>query len=364
MWGVFAPLNAQAEEYVLCLQKQLSILGFDPGPHDCAWGQRTKAAALALRKSDARLQANPMLDNPRRVSAVSWCRVVGQLNPEVKKFRPSEASVVFLKDDDATVEEIVIIRAAVREAKKYFKFKHQIELAGRIDFVAGGDHEQIARNLIQLRRARGETTKNVRRFVRKKCEGTKRWYAAAYFNQVFSCWPDNVAHYKTWLEKNKRLLSGIMVHELAHSIQTELTLAKTILRLRKDGRWIDGPGWMVEGSAMMFELDYLYPEFKGRWMPSFQTLMAPARMSSLKLRKTGYVVTDEEYDVSRFAAYLLAKRYGLKSFNDYWREIGQGKDWNAAFQATYGMSIREFEAIFEELRHDLKAAIIFARPQA
>ncbi len=355
------PIQAKAEEYVLCMQNQLKELGYDPGPLDGFWGAKTKAAALASLDQEEQLQGNPMLQNPRGVSAVSWCRILGEKYATVRKFRPSVEKPVFLFDKEATSSSRALIRISSRQAHRYFRYRHRVDLAGRIDVVAGSDHKQISSHLITLQRKRHEPTSKVRQDTKKRCQEAKTWNAAAYSNQIYVCWPKDIVHDSNWLSRWKHFATTVMVHEYAHAIQKELSLDKTHKYLRPDGRRIMGPNWLVEGSAMMLALDYSFPGLKGDRMPAFFTIQWPAKKSSLKLSDIKSVSTNEEYAVSKFAAFLLVKRFGIESMIEYWRQIGQGNDWNKAFQNTFGMSLKEYEREFETLRQSLQLSHAFVQ---
>lgn len=356
----FAGTPLKSEEYVLCLQKQLSELGHDPGPHDGLWGKRTRSAAENLIAETPKLQGNPFLRNPRRVSAISWCRILGFQYNEARGFRPSSEKAKILFDKDVTTTERALLLGADKNARRYLQIRFGISLAGRVDIAAGSDASQIARNITELRRARGEPTSKSRKHVNDRCGQGDKWSAAAYFNQIYVCWPRQDTYDSTWASRNRKRLSAILLHEYVHALQTEYTLAKTILYKRRDGRRVSGPEWMMEGTAMLVELDYTYPGFKSKGMPSFFRLQSPARKTKLKLSELGDIKTDEEYRISLFAAYLLANRYGLDALIDYWAAIGSGLDWNEAFEEVFAMKLDDYEEQFETLRLTHGAAMAFA----
>ena len=122
-----------------------------------------------------------------------------------------------------------------------------------------------------------------------------------------------------------------------------------------------GPAWMVEGAAMMAEAEFFSLGLENLGLYHFVKWASPARDSKLKLGKMRTIETDEEYQVARFAGFLLAKRESVNQMLDYWRLLGQGRTKNEAFGEVFGMSLKEFEAHFEKARKDVQYALKFAR---
>lgn len=352
---------ATAGEYVLCLQKQLTVLGHDPGPHDGLWGRRTKAAALSLMQQRPELQSEPMLQEPRRVSAISWCRILGKRHGAARPFRPSAEKPNILFDKDASPTEKALVLGADKDARRYLYLRFGVSIAGRVDIAAGRDAKQVAANIVTLRRSRGDPIVDTRARVRKRCSDKDRWAAAAFYNQIFICWPQQDTYGADWAKQNRKRMTAILVHEHIHTMQTEYTLAKTRLYKRPDGRRVSGPEWMMEGTAMVVELDYVFRNFEGQGMPSFFRLQSPARASALKLADLGDITTEEEYNISLFAAYLLAERFGIQSLLEYWQTIGTGLDWDEAFQQVFDMKLAEYETQFETLRTHQSTAMNFIK---
>ena len=88
-------------------------------------------------------------------------------------------------------------------------------------------------------------------------------------------------------------------------------------------------------------------------------LQSSARRSRLTLdqmRATGALGDGQAYGVARFAAFLLAGRYGPQALLDYFAQLGETKDQDAAFLAAFGTTMVGFEAEFEAVRRDFGAA--------
>ena len=67
----------------------------------------------------------------------------------------------------------------------------------------------------------------------------------------------------------------------------------------------------------------------------------------------------KDYHTARFAVWLLAQRFGEEKVIDYWRLLGQGKNWEAAFKTAFGMSMGQYSKLFDSLRRDPAKAAAF-----
>ena len=175
----------QADEYVMCLQKQLEELGYNPGPLDGSWGPKTKSAANALREQDATLANIVALDNPRRISAISWCREIGAAHPKARKFRPSVQQANFYFDKSVTPIQQGLLRSASRQALYFLKSRYKIDFASRIDIVAGSDRTQLTQLTKTLARRTHMSSRGLAAYINSKClPGRKPWFAAAYYDWI------------------------------------------------------------------------------------------------------------------------------------------------------------------------------------
>ena len=351
-----ATASARADEFVLCLQKQLSVLGHDPGPHDGLWGRKTQAATMALHAATPELQAIPALTNPRRTSAISWCRELGARFAHARAFRPSVQKPKFFFDDGMTDLQKGIARSALRKANYFLRLRHRIDPASHIHFVVGADPAQIAANLKASLRSRNEPTRGASAVVTKVCSGDQGWRGFALFNHIVICVGGDMPP-PAELQKQRDLLVGLFVHELVHTYQYEVSLAKT-----QPDRFFpkprhEGPDWMVEGAAMMVGMDYYWRTPSKPGKPSISHLQMPVRSSDLRLDDITKVWSVEEYAVSRFAVFLLSKRFGIDAVLGYWQRIGEGQSREQAFQSQFGLSMDAYKTKFEE---ELRAHLINA----
>ena len=356
------PARSDAEEYVLCLQRQLNALGYDAGPEDGLWGKRTRAAALALRAENPKLTENPYLANASRASAIAWCREVGSKNFRTRRYRPSIKEPDFYFGPEYSPIQKNMVRRSAADAWAFLKSNLNFDMASRIDVVAGRDPRKIAGDIKKLNRNRGyQAFPDQYERIRKKCTDSRHWTAYAYFDFVMVCSDKEMSDDTVWTDDHP-WLTRVFVHEFIHSFQSEYSLAKTLAASGKSRLETMGPGWMIEGAAMMAELEFLdHGKLSLHSTPFTKFLQAPAKESKLRLSKMGRVRKAEEYEVARFAAYLLAKRVSVSRMMDYWRLLGHGKSQNQAFTEIFGMGLKEFEEHFQKARVDLLYALKFAR---
>ena len=119
-----------------------------------------------------------------------------------------------------------------------------------------------------------------------------------------------------------------------------------------------GPAWMVEGTAEVLEMLYIFGDIPDDGKHFFN-LQNPARRSRETLNDLsdpGTVRGYTGYGVSRFAATLLFRSHGLDNMLQYFRWLGRGLSQEAAFAEAFGQSMASFEEEFEFLRRDFGAA--------
>ncbi len=138
-----------------------------------------------------------------------------------------------------------------------------------------------------------------------------------------------------------------LVHELFHVIQNELVgpagngccnEQQSLERL--------GPTWLIEGGAeyVAFQLLNSYG-WKGL-AKEMEHQESEARKSGLsasdvELRGPYYSNSDANY-VGLAAAYELAGTMGAQVMPRFWLELGQRRDWKAAFEAAFGITPASF----------------------
>jgi len=159
---------------------------------------------------------------------------------------------------------------------------------------------------------------------------------------VALCWPEAPV--------TSPYARAVMVHEVMHQVQYTLAQDRPAQR-RGEEDWLLGPAWLVEGSAEWVE--EVFRNGRAADGVRFFELQEPARRNQTQLEDLtvhGSLQTGRTYGVARFAAFLLAERFGDQALFDYFAALGRLKDRDAAFREVFGMSLAAFEADFASVR--------------
>lgn len=254
-----------------------------------------------------------------------------------------------------------LLQNSFNEVEEFFRKSYGIYTASRVDIAGAGSGDELAKYALQLQRQRGVSYGRVSPSVSRICGTPSRYFGGqAWFNQLLICWPSVSKLDAAWGKKVRARVTSIMAHEYMHHIQFELANFKTV-NGGSHRRWKIGPDWMVEGGAELGEYNWGIKRGGARRM-SLQELQKPARESSKTLRAMSGdrgVRGREQYETARFAVWLLAERFGEERVMTYWRLIGQGKSWESAFKAAFGITMGQYSNLFEKLRRDPAQAAAF-----
>jgi hypothetical protein len=156
--------------------------------------------------------------------------------------------------------------------------------------------------------------------------------AGAYYQNIL-VYTGNWWRAQPEVEKHKAV-----VHEMTHQTQHQLSGMKDLSKA--------APVWFFEGQA----------EAISRWLQA-QWGMTPIDISpslancdyTLEQMSESYV-SSCVFDQGQEAVILMRHLAGEEKSLDIWRHIGQGKTFEQAFAAVYGMPLTEFEQWFELYR--------------
>ena len=171
------------------------------------------------------------------------------------------------------------------------------------------------------------------------------------------CFGSEINLTRDWLSENADRYYELLAHEIFHGLQYQITGNDREMAVI-GSRSVIGPEWLVEGAAEFMarratygtdipldsELDYLYERASG----STQTL----DRLEVQFQHSSF----EDYTISDLAASLLAIKFGTEALIGFWKEAGTGADWESAFEASFGLSLEDYQQLFETLRRDPKAA--------
>ncbi|MCB1343655.1 MAG: hypothetical protein KDK24_21815 [Pseudooceanicola sp.] len=361
--GLLATVGTVSSQaaYVTCVQAQLAAMGHSAvkatGKADAA----SVAAAEAVRAQYAGRKGIALIPRLNDDTAVSWCREIGALGPTYRAHMPSARPPIVLSNGGTGSLQSQMLAQAFAEAERLFRTRFGIEPASRVDIAGAASAQELARLAVELQRQHGPSFGRMDSRVGRVCGSPSTYYGGqAWLEQLLICWPHTADYTAAWRKQAQPRVTDIMVHEYMHHIQNELANFKNVYGRRSGFRGRIGPSWLVEGSAEYASLRWM--ESRGVRM-SLQDLQKTARSvpkplaamlenQSLKGRK--------DYEIARFAAYLLISRFGEKALLDHWRYIGQGLTWEQSFAKAFGMRMQTYQQEFQTYRVDAARAAAFA----
>lgn len=360
---------AASDTHVVCVQRQLTALGLDPGPADGINGTRTQDAVAAfvesLQDRSARALFEDLPDFSER-AAVGWCREIGTYAPEVRTLMPSSEPPLILTTDDVSPEIRGYIARSYEDARLLFREEYGIETASKPVLAVAFDRDDLEELLLRPVPGIDDLSPEAARGTADEmCLGVERMRGSAYRNRIALCMPPDhqaaITSYEVWHSRYQY----VMLHEYMHHVQREMIYDKVPESADEPRRM--GPGWMVEGTAYLAEIKARAGSSREVSLPMISALRArdaedPLTLASIRKKST--VRSDAEYAGSNLAVATLAQRYGEEQVIVFWREVGETDDWNEAFKRAFGMPIFEFEALFEELRDDQVKLLAFAGGKA
>ncbi len=346
---------ALAQGYVRCLEEQLAHLGKDTGVIDDQIGAATLRAATEIAPND--------LPPLTARTAFVWCQALGRSDPDLRAYWPALADdpVRMPPNLVGTVLQTVTIRA-VDQSRQFFHDRYDHDLVGGFAFIAGTTAAQVETAAMALRLERGGDASRMFSAEPMPCGSSDVLRAIAFRDMALFCAAAPPAYDDAWVSKNQRHWSRVLVHEYAHGLQNELAGVHAGPRL-PSGEHTLGPKWLVEGSAEVFEEEFYatITRFSERSIGKHTRIMRSIDTPLNALRDK--VSSTPDYDVSQYAADLLGQRFGRAALLDYFAALRNATSWDDAFKVTFGMSIDEYEARFEDLRDSLVAAHAFGKGQ-
>lgn len=339
--------------YIRCVQNELAALGAAV-PVTGRLNRATKTAAQTMQKRFASSAHMALLPKLSEIPAASWCRELASLKPELRKFMPSASAPLFMSSGGPGSVQTAVVRESFQSVERFFQARYNLQLASRVDVAGADSGAELTKLAIALQRGRGVSYGGMSRSVGRNCRTPSIYFSGqAYRDQLLICWKREAKFDQAWRRKVGPKIGAIMAHEYMHHIQYELTNSK-VWRNNYRSQSRMGPAWMVEGGAEVAEYEWKIARGGYRRL-SLAELMKPASKSAKSLRtmlENRSVKGLEQYLTARYAVYLLTKRYGEQAVLNYWRHVGQGKSWEAAFRAAFGQSISSFYSEFEVMRRD------------
>jgi len=337
-------VSARADEYIACVQQQLTNLSFDVGPVDGVMGSKTKNAAKELSGKTPEIDAFPELNLH---TASIWCKRLGE-KFELKNTWPSSRRPLRLEiGEEVTPTQKRLIKDEAKLAQEFLNSSLGISIPGTIIITASNNMNELV-NLTAKELVGIESKNTVRQQLNNQCRGRSQTGASYGSGLVALCFGKNLRKENAWNNDAHEFLRRLVVHELSHEYQKQL-----IGNYRTAGGQVRdtkrGPKWLFEGTAIAIELVHTYPnsplERQVAWFKRQQKYSG----SGLKKLSRHTTKVDANFQLNAgYAGVLLASKHGLKSFGNFWRatpDIG----WEKAFLQAFGYSVDEFYNQFGKL---------------
>ncbi|OWV61005.1 hypothetical protein CDZ98_08170 [Mameliella alba] len=360
MFALAGPAVAQ-DPHVVCVQRQLDALGFDPGPADGAIGPQTRGALGRLVSETEAREALETLPGLSARAALGWCREIARLYPEARGLMPSSEGPQIWTPEGFDPMMRLELQIAFDEVARYFEERFGVALASRVQLVAANDPDSLGRILRAAASHQEVGAAEVRRTAERNCRKSSRIGASMYRHHMVFCWREEFeAGNSARFEDFRVWLRRVMAHEFTHHLQRELAYDKVPQWVRR-GQSVRprmGPAWMAEGGAQVIEYRYIH-DIHDSSLPRTKWLRLGASRSGLTLdgiRRKGEVREPNAYSTSFYAVHLLTERFGEETLISYWRRLGETDRWETAFEDVFGIAMQDFERIFPTLTADPDAA--------
>lgn len=353
------PLPAQAAEGgdagVRCVQNQLTSMDIDVGVVDGLFGKKTAAGAkVAIEQMPKLAELNTLTSN----NALMWCREMALLSPELKQYWPTHGGpkLEYFFSGNLNKAEQDTIKSAMEIADKYFD-KFEVELPGTVKVVASDDLTALARSINQVARNAIPVKQGIE-ILQKQCAG-KPLSGLNINGLIAFCFDE-----KTDVTKRVRVLKDIAVHEYAHEVQRQYTsYTKALVRDRSEIVAINGPRWLVEGTAIAFASDYSYRGLRSEILINLiredATRFSGRTLSTLRHGDAPEKAIFGSY--ASLAGNMVVQKKGFEGVIRFWEQMAR-EDWEAAFTSTFGLTINAFYREFDWQRptpaKSLKAPVV------
>lgn len=351
----FSSLGAQADgerDLARCVQKQLNDLGFDAGPPDGAIGPITRRAAARLLDEHPGRQLIAGLPPLDRYTSVSWCRALPRLSREAGRHRPSMEPRRYALNDLQQGQQQRMLEEAFAQAAAFYRSKYSLEIISRLDIAAADSKSAILRLAASLPKSSKGRQKALGRWADTACDRERGMAGVAFRDALFFCWPAVPYYDAKWVDRTAVRLQPVMVHEVMHILQRELS-HNIVPRPRQRGDQSNmGPDWLVEGAAEVMS-DHFIEDKRGKPFDEAFRFRTGSATPLTELRAHNSVAKRQAYRVANLAVRTLARRHGRASLFAYWREIGRGGSADRAFEQTFGLSLDAYEAFFDKGRQDI-----------
>ena len=337
-----APPSVASETSVNCVHDQLQLLGYDPGARDGRIDHHMIGAYAVLQNHRG---ADRLPVDLNYSKAVVICRLLGLEVDDLTVQWPSELDPYSLYTTSAFSNAWVrLFEDAASNAAWHLLERYNLVLSDSYTLIAV--NSAVAGSLLAGREdgvILGPF--EIARAYNAFCPPEVWVNGFAYNRVIVLCFRDLTSAPDAW---DKRVINEIMLHEIFHIAQNQLTGFFDISD-EETGRALQGPAWLAEGSAEFFAVSSslepldIADYFKGQRA----VLGRPTRtLGAYEMRDTRQNDLKRLYPQGLYAAYILAREHGDTTLVEFYDLIGRGTPWKAAFEQAFNQSVEVFYAEF------------------
>jgi hypothetical protein len=335
-----ASTSAGASPVVTCVQEQLAAAGFDPGGIDGQIGANTRAALSGIAEGATGLPKRRLdLD-----SAIVWCRFLGLHDPALKKFWPSSSGAMrYVLGDSIKQPYLPQLLGAAEAARQSLVDITETELADKITVLAASSSVELL--AVFDRHTNGASvSRALRSMTESSCTSVDGVGGFALPALVAIC-RDGETYFQG--AEGAEIVTHVIAHEFFHAFQYQLIGGPLFNVSERQRLSMEGPLWLIEGSAQLFSGLTLGLSEQGflDWARRHEPANNPGleRMESRSARESHL---EEVYRFGSIAAGELAVLNGFSAFTDFYEDLGANGDWPAAFERAFDVTPQEFYAAF------------------
>lgn len=328
---------AAADDYVTCVQEQLTRLEIDVGPVDGIAGRMTRAGLAALAEREPDLAALPALT---RDNASVWCGEIGR-QLDLREVWPTFNEPLDLRTfDGMPATKRVVLEKVMREARTFLVAALDVDVPGTIVVIADTSVDRLADRTAREVDAINDRAV-FRRSLERQCKASATDTGIAFNGAVAICigahWRSDDPLSREEQEQIRKLTS----HEFVHEIQGQMT---GVERGPESSRWHSdrGPAWLTERIAIAMAMQFVYPNVPTRHMPDIVANAMEFNVQSLPEMSWRDKRHDEGFGpLATYAGVVLAARHPNEAFGRFFR-LTPSVGWEKAFEAAFGQTVEDF----------------------
>jgi len=277
-------------------------------------------------------------------SLVFYCQLLGNDVPSLKKYWTSREKSMQISYTGDSSEITKLTLKTITDVLPWFKKNAKFEFANTINVQIIEPSDITKRNIIYS----SSYTMDVNHLLEKMCK-RKIHTGKVVGSTIFICLAkDNFKDYYLHLKLT-------LLHELFHIYQVERSSLITIGHIEKNKEIVEinGPSWLIEGSATIFsylydsqanikDMNSIYSNFVTENYLDDQHLS----IDELNYFSGSSIGVTKLYRISDYLVTELIKDKGFDAVFEYFTLKGEDVPWQDAFETAFDISYKNFISQF------------------